>query len=154
MLTLSLTAPDTSVPELPTLVKNEVQQIQPIKADGLPQSQEELALIPVEKREPATVQPPSGSHQDWMAAAGINPSDYSYVEFIISHESSWRPNAVNRGSGATGLCQALPAHKMSSAGLDYLTNPVTQLKWCDGYAKARYGGWAKAHSFWQANRWW
>jgi len=89
-----------------------------------------------------------------MAAAGISPSDYSYVEFIISHESGFNPLAVNKSSGATGLCQALPAHKMQSAGSDYMTNPVTQLRWCDGYAKSRYGSWGKAHAFWLANRWW
>ena len=89
-----------------------------------------------------------------MAAAGISPDDYVYVDFIIHHESTWRPGAVNSSSGAYGLCQSLPASKMASAGSDYLTNPVTQLKWCSGYAKARYGGWQGAYNAWLVQRWW
>lgn len=88
-----------------------------------------------------------------MAAAGISPSDYPYVDFIISHESGWRPGAANSSSGAYGLCQSLPASKMASAGADYLTNPVTQLKWCSSYS-ARYGGWQGAYNAWLVQRWW
>jgi uncharacterized protein YabE (DUF348 family) len=89
-----------------------------------------------------------------MAAAGIVASDFPYVDFIISHESGWRPGAVNSSSGAYGLCQSLPASKMASAGADYLTNPVTQLRWCSGYASGRYGGWAGAYNAWLAQKWW
>lgn len=89
-----------------------------------------------------------------MALAGINiANDYPYVDFIVSHESGWRPLARNP-SGAYGLCQSLPGSKMASAGADWETNPVTQLKWCNGYAMARYGGWAAAYNFWLANRYW
>ena len=97
---------------------------------------------------------PAGSHEDWMAAAGISPSDYGYVNFIIEHESHWNPLSRNRMSGATGLCQALPGNKMASAGADWETNPITQLRWCNGYAVGRYGGWAKAYQFWTQHRWW
>lgn len=98
---------------------------------------------------------PAGSHTDWMAAAGIGSADYGYVDFIISHESGWSPTKYNyAGSGAYGLCQALPASKMASAGGDYMTNPITQLKWCNGYAVGRYGSWAGAYSFWLKNKWW
>jgi resuscitation-promoting factor RpfB len=91
----------------------------------------------------------------WMSAAGIAESDYYYVDFIIGHESGWRYNAWNRsGSGAYGLCQALPASKMASAGSDYMDNPVTQLKWCNGYAGGRYGGWYGAYLFWIGHSWW
>jgi resuscitation-promoting factor RpfB len=88
-----------------------------------------------------------------MAAAGIAPSDYAYVDFIISKESRWRPGALNASSGAYGLCQSLPASKMASAGDDYLTNPVTQLRWCNSYA-ARYGGWQGSYNAWLAQSWW
>ena len=97
---------------------------------------------------------PAGSHEDWMAAAGIPADQFGYVNFIISHESHWNPNARNRSSGATGLCQALPGSKMASAGSDWATNPVTQLKWCNGYATGRYGSWEKAYQFWVSHRWW
>ena len=88
-----------------------------------------------------------------MALAGISPSDYAAADFIISKESGWRPYAANP-SGAYGLCQALPGSKMASAGADWATNPVTQLKWCNGYAKSRYGGWQAAYNHWMATRNW
>lgn len=97
---------------------------------------------------------PAGTHQDWMAAAGISASDYGYVNFIVDHESHWNPIAKNRSSGATGLCQALPGSKMASAGADWETNPITQLRWCNGYAVGRYGSWAAAYEFWQRKHWW
>ncbi len=105
---------------------------------------------------PATISPSVSVSEDkasLMAAAGIAPSDYVYVDYIVSKESNWRPGAYNAGSGAYGLCQSLPASKMASAGADYLTNPVTQLRWCAGYS-ARYGGWQGAYNAWLAQGWW
>lgn len=96
----------------------------------------------------------SGSRQDWMTQAGINPSDFGYVDFIVSRESSWNYTIANKSSGAYGLCQALPASKMASAGSDWRTNPVTQLRWCNSYALGRYGSWSAAVSFWRTNHWW
>lgn len=97
---------------------------------------------------------PAGTHNDWMARAGIASSDYGYVNYIIERESHWNPLAKNRSSGATGLCQALPGNKMASAGSDWATNPITQLRWCNSYAVGRYGSWAKAYQFWTTHHWW
>jgi uncharacterized protein YabE (DUF348 family) len=36
---------------------------------------------------------PPGSHQDWMAAAGIAASDYGNVNLVITGESRWNPMA-------------------------------------------------------------
>lgn len=91
---------------------------------------------------------------DLMNQAGISPSDYSAVDYIITHESSWRFTATEPTTQAFGLCQALPATKMASAGTDWQTNPVTQLKWCSQYATDRYGGWQQAYARWIAYRWW
>jgi uncharacterized protein YabE (DUF348 family) len=88
-----------------------------------------------------------------MALAGIAPGDYNYVDYIVSHESGWNPAATN-SSGTYGLCQALPGSKMASAGADWMTNPVTQLRWCNGYAVGRYGSWAAAYSHWLAYHNW
>lgn len=99
--------------------------------------------------------PISGSKTDWMAAAGIPQRDWQYVDAIISKESGWRHDVWNtQGSGAYGLCQSKPAAKMASAGADYMTNPVTQLRWCHQYSHQRYHGWYNAWLFWQANHWW
>jgi hypothetical protein len=87
-----------------------------------------------------------------MSQAGIAAGDYAYANFIISHESGWRVTAANP-SGAYGLCQALPGSKMSSAGADWQTNPITQLRWCSGYA-AKFGGWGGAYNYWLAHHYW
>jgi len=96
---------------------------------------------------------PPGSHEDWMNQAGISSADFAAVDYIVTHESGWNYQAVNY-LGATGLCQALPGSKMASAGDDYLTNPVTQLKWCSAYAASAYGGWWPAQTFWANHHWW
>jgi uncharacterized protein YabE (DUF348 family) len=88
-----------------------------------------------------------------MALAGIGPGDYNFADYIIGHESGWRPNAGSPG-GPYGLCQAYPGGKMASAGSDWLTNPVTQLRWCNGYALARYGSWGAAYNHWLSSRNW
>lgn len=95
---------------------------------------------------------PPGSHTDWMAAAGISPSDYGYADYIIRHESGWRYNA--QGYSTTyGLCQAYPGSKMASAGGDWQTNPITQLRWCSSYT-SRYGSWQAAYNHWLVNHNW
>src|SRR5262249_20767207 len=88
-----------------------------------------------------------------MALAGIAPSDYQYADYIISHESGWRPFASGIG-GAYGLCRARRGGKMASAGADWATTPVTKLKWCNGYAVSRYGGWGAAYNHWLSSHNW
>ncbi|GAA2851708.1 transglycosylase SLT domain-containing protein [Microbacterium arabinogalactanolyticum] len=91
-----------------------------------------------------------GTKEEWMAAAGIAPSDYPYVDYIVSRESGWNPNATNKSSGACGLVQALPCSKVPGNGY----NPVDNLRWGTGYATGRYGSWAGAYAFWTRNHWW
>ncbi len=91
-----------------------------------------------------------GAPEQWMAAAGIAKGDWGYVDYIVSHESGWNPNATNASSGACGLVQALPCSKVPGGGYD----PVANLKWATGYATGRYGSWAGAYAFWTANSWW
>lgn len=108
-----------------------------------------------------------------MRAAGIAESDFPYVYFIINHENGmWCPTRyqgtntcppyyVEKFPGAEtdkvtgyGLCQSTPAIKMATAGDDWRTNAVTQLKWCHNYAQRRHGGWQGAYNYWVANRNW
>jgi hypothetical protein len=97
----------------------------------------------------------SSDKYELMRQAGISENDMRFVDYIVTKESNWNHLVWNKaGSGAYGLCQSLPAKKMASAGSDYMTNPITQLKWCAGYATSRYGGWAQAYSFWTNNKWW
>ncbi|HVC36499.1 MAG TPA: ubiquitin-like domain-containing protein [Candidatus Dormibacteraeota bacterium] len=101
-----------------------------------------------------------------MSLAGIAASDYQYADYIISHESGWCPTKAQGEhycpavpdnqytSYGYGLCQSTPGTKMSSAGSDWATNPVTQLRWCSGYAQNRYGGWYNAYAHWLNNHNW
>jgi hypothetical protein len=42
---------------------------------------------------------------------------------------------------------------MASAGPDWQTNPVTQIKWVLGYMDGRYGSPCGAQSFWESHNW-
>lgn len=92
-----------------------------------------------------------GSKEEWMSAAGISESDWGYVDYIVSKESSWNPNAINSSSGACGLVQIMPLH---TAAYETCTDPVANLSWANNYASYRYGGWAGAYEFWINNHWW
>lgn len=94
----------------------------------------------------------TGTCADWMREAGITDTTNAY--YIFQHESGCNPKAVNQSSGAYGVCQALPGNKMASAGEDWQTNPITQMRWCNSYAHQRYGSWANAVAFWSNNKWW
>ncbi len=94
----------------------------------------------------------SGSKAEWLAASRISSGDYNYADYIIGHESGWRPGAIsaNRCYGLGQSCSG----SLSNACPDWANDPVCQLNFFDGYAKSRYGSWAGAYNFWTANRWW
>ena len=140
-------------------LQKQVDELNKIKSDlerQLQAKKEQASKVAVVAPKQAQASPVAvtGNKLDWLRASGIPESQWQYVDYIVSRESSWNPNAVNKSSGATGLCQSLPASKMASAGGDYLTNPVTQLRWCDSYAKSRYGGWANSYNEWIRKHWW
>lgn len=113
-----------------------------------------------------------------MRSAGIVESDFPYVYYIINHENAlwcptrWQgqnscpafyqekyPGAETDTKLGYGLCQSTPAIKMASAGSDWRTNAVTQLKWCASYAQnpkfdAYGGGWLGAYNYWLAKHFW
>ena len=96
---------------------------------------------------------PTGDHKHWLKQAGIPESWFNGLNSIIQQESGWRVNATNPSSGAYGIPQSLPGSKMASAGSDWRTNPITQLKWMYSYIKERYGSLQNALSFRAANGW-
>jgi hypothetical protein len=91
-----------------------------------------------------------GSVDEWIAPLGLSESEASFAKYIIYKESGGNPYAGNV-DGPYGLCQANPGYKMASAGSDWETNPYTQAKWCNTYAKSRYGSWEGAYIFWTEN---
>jgi hypothetical protein len=85
-----------------------------------------------------------------MVADGFTIAQFPCLNKLWNKESGWNAHAANKGSGAYGIPQALPGHKMSSAGSDWQTNPATQIKWGLGYIKGRYktpcGAWSTSES--------
>lgn len=69
--------------------------------------------------------------------------------FIYQHESGNNPGAVN-SIGCAGLGQACPGSKLPCSLTDY----ACQDTFFTNYMLSRYGSWAKARAFWEANRWW
>lgn len=43
--------------------------------------------------------------------AGFKPSDFGYINYIVSHESGWNPRATNPQSGAYDIPQSLPGYQ-------------------------------------------
>ena len=74
-----------------------------------------------------------------LAGKTWGPGKFGYLNLLWERESGWNPVATNPVSGAFGIPQALPATKMASAGLDWATNPYTQIIWGIGYIRAAYG---------------
>lgn len=69
----------------------------------------------------------------------VGATQYACLYRLWMRESRWNYRAVNRRSGACGIPQAYPCSKMRTAGADYLTNPITQVKWGLRYISGRYG---------------
>ena len=82
---------------------------------------------------------PRGAARAMLADFGFADSQFSCLNSLWTRESNWLYTATNPSSGAYGIPQSLPASKMASAGADYRTNPVTQIKWGLGYIQERYG---------------
>lgn len=96
---------------------------------------------------------PTGDHTHWMKQAHIPRSDWSGLNYIISAESGWNPNARNPSSGTYGLGQ------MQGYNLHYYTkhggksNAIAQLMGIMDYIHDRYGSVAKAVSFRKSHNW-
>lgn len=89
----------------------------------------------------------SGNCASWIAQAGI--SDTANAIELIRRESNCNPSAVNSSSGACGVAQELPCGKSGCS----LGDGACQVKWMNSYVAQRYGSWANAVSFHNANNW-
>ena len=84
---------------------------------------------------------------------GFSADQFSCLDSLYTGESGWRVNADNPSSSAYGIPQALPGSKMASAGADWATNPVTQIRWGLGYIQDRYGSPCGAQAFKSSHGW-
>lgn len=137
-----------------TLIHADASLRVPVRGESAPVSVPE----PTRYRQPAPASPghagPAGdSGSPRLAAQAVFGSQYECAAAIISRESRWDPTATNTSTGAYGLPQALPGSKMATAGADWATNPLTQLRWMHAYITTRYGDACNAWAFWQAHSW-
>lgn len=102
---------------------------------------------------PPAPAPSPGSVQAIARGYVGDDAEFSCLVALWNRESRWNPYALNRSSGAYGIPQSLPGHKMASAGADWRTNPDTQIRWGLGYIKGRYGSPCAAWAHSQAVGW-
>lgn len=88
-----------------------------------------------------------------LAEFGFGDDQWSCLDSLWTKESGWQVTADNPTSSAYGIPQSLPGSKMASAGDDWETNPVTQIRWGLGYIEDRYGTPCSAWAHSQANNW-
>lgn len=97
---------------------------------------------------------PSFGSADWntelgkiAAAKNWNAADWRW---IVQHESSGDPNAVNKSSGASGLGQMLGGNIAKYNGRG---NPIEQIQGMGRYIEDRYRNPTAARRFWEAHNW-
>lgn len=82
---------------------------------------------------------------------GFSADQFSCLDSLWTRESGWSVTADNPSSSAYGIPQALPGSKMATAGPDWASNPVTQIRWGLGYIEDRYGSpcgaWGHSQSY-------
>jgi hypothetical protein len=88
-----------------------------------------------------------------LAEFGFGEDQFGCLDSLWERESHWNVYADNPSSSAYGIPQALPGSKMSSAGPDWATNPVTQIRWGLGYIEDRYGSPCGAWGHSQSHGW-
>ena len=80
-------------------------------------------------------------------------SEFTCLVDLWNRESRWNYRAENPSSGAYGIPQALPGHKMRAAGKDWRTNPETQILWGLSYISDRYKTPCRAWDHSEENGW-
>lgn len=103
-----------------------------------------MALVSLASRQVELARQPDGARavaKDLIAMnyPSWNNSQFRCLNALWTNESHWNYRAHNYYSGAHGIAQAFPASKMSTMGIDWRTNPITQIKWGLRYVSLRYG---------------
>lgn len=93
------------------------------------------------------------AHEQCVKRYGWGETDWTALVKLWNKESGWNYRAVNKGSGAYGIPQALPGGKMASKGADWKTNPHTQIDWGLDYIRGRYGSPSAAWKHSQQTNW-
>lgn len=84
---------------------------------------------------------------------GFGSDQWGCLDKLWISESDWEVDADNPTSSAYGIPQALTGGTHDDLPGDYMTNPVSQIRWGLGYIRDAYGTPCSAWSFKQANNW-
>ena len=137
----------TSASQQPMYVRQELPMRTPIRTHAVRPRPRPRAASRAHVRR-ALVGSPRDIARVLVARQGWSAGQFGCLDQLWTRESNWRVTAQNP-SGAYGIPQALPASKMASAGADWRTNPITQIRWGIGYIADAYGTpcAALAHSY-------
>jgi hypothetical protein len=131
-----------------------IAQRQPAKLQG-DLSSVHVADIAREYKAPLPIPTGDAQKQALDVLSGMDiASSYTAVDYIFSHESGWRPGAVN-GFGCIGLGQSCPLGSgLSKECPDWQTNVRCQVRHFTAYANHRYGSWQAAYEYWLVHHNW
>jgi hypothetical protein len=86
-----------------------------------------------------------------LSKFGWSGGQWAALNWLVSHESSWNPNAQNPTSTAYGLFQFLDGTWKGYG--PKTSDPAKQALYGMQYIKDRYGSPEKAKAFWEAHHW-
>jgi len=150
------TLSDTSAPSAATADRPEVVTRSDSRAKADPLKKDTLSLgagNTMSRTEDLSDEDPRDIARALLAEYGWSDDQFGCLDSLWTRESGWNVHADNPSSSAYGIPQALPGSKMASAGDDWATNPVTQIRWGLGYIEDRYGspcsawGHSQSHGF-------
>ena len=140
--------------EVQAEVEKLVEANRPKSTQAQHQAQQSVPQAPSNAPYGTSVAEAKRAFNDICNELGLSQYDRDGWASIIQRESGWQTTIWNTtGSLAYGIGQALPATKMAPFGDDYMTNPMTQLRWMHSYMVQRYGSITGAVNFWNANHW-
>lgn len=88
-----------------------------------------------------------------MPEYGLSQAEFDCLDELWVSESDWDMHADNPMSTAYGIPQALTGGTHDDLPADYMTNPVSQIRWGLQYIRDSYGSACSAWEFKQANDW-
>ena len=106
----------------------------------------------VTKTEDLTSEDPRNIARAVLPEFDFSESEFSCLDALYVSESDWDMNADNPTSSAYGIPQALTGgtHDLPA---DYMTNPVSQIRWGLEYIQDSYGTPCSAWNFKQSHNW-
>lgn len=103
--------------------------------------------------EDLTDQDPRELARRLMPRYGLDPAEFACLNQLWISESDWNHSADNPTSTAYGIPQALTGGTHTDLPDDYVTNPVSQIKWGLAYIRDSYGTACAAWNFKRTRHW-